>query len=78
MIDPDKAFFIEAFTDPVSRKPYNVPDDLKRLSTRICRSYGIRGLCDPMYIANVIAVELGLGDGLSNFNTSRKEQISQD
>ena len=39
----------------------------ERLAERLCRSYGILGLCDPAYIANVIAVELGLGDGLGKF-----------
>ena len=43
------------------------PANLRRLAERLCRSYGIRGLCDPAYIANVIAVELGLGDGLGHF-----------
>lgn len=60
-------FFAEAFTDPVTREPYRMPATLRTAATRICQSYGIRGTCDPMYIANVIAVELGLGDGLSNF-----------
>lgn len=62
-----KEWFDEAFTDPVTRKPNVLPANIRRLSERICRSYGIRGICDPMYIANVIAVELGLGDGYSNF-----------
>ena len=64
----DADFFAEAFTNQIPREPYQLPENLKRLATRICRSYGIRGVCDPMYIANVAAVELGLGDGLSNFN----------
>lgn len=55
-------FFAEAF------KGSNVPDDIRRLSERLCVSYGIRGICDPMYIANVIARELGLGDGMGNFH----------
>lgn len=45
------------------------PIKIKRAAIRICESYGIRGLCDPAYIANIIALELGLGDGLSNFNS---------
>lgn len=60
-------FFKEAFTNPVTRQPYDVPEDIKRLSRRLCQSYGIKGICDPMYIANVIAMELGRGDGQSNF-----------
>jgi hypothetical protein len=27
-----------------------------------------QGICDPMYIMNVIALELGIGDGNGNFN----------
>ena len=70
----DADFFAEAFTNPITREPYQLPENLKRLATRICRSYGIRGVCDPMYIANVAAVELGLGDGLSNFNAGETNQ----
>jgi hypothetical protein len=66
--EKDKAFFSEAFTNPVTKEPYNVPADIKRLASRLCRSYGINGICDPMYIANVIALELGMGDGQSHFN----------
>ena len=58
----DQDFFKEAWEGM-----QNVPEDLRRLSERLCRSYGIRGICDPGYIANVIAKELGLGDGFSNF-----------
>lgn len=63
----DEKFFAEAFTNAVTGQPKIVPDDIKRLATRICRSYGIRGICDPMYIANVAAVELKRGDGFGNF-----------
>lgn len=64
-LDPriaDKEFFDEAF-----RSMPEVPADIRRLSERLCRAYGIRGICDPGYIANVIAVELGRGDGRSTF-----------
>lgn len=57
----DEDFFQEAF------KGYVVPDGIKTASIAICRSYGIRGICDPMYIANTIAMHIGLGDGKSNF-----------
>jgi hypothetical protein len=66
--DADRKFFVEAFTDPTTGKPYQVPVAIQRASVRLCRSYGIRGICDPMYVANIIALELGLGDGQSNFN----------
>ena len=56
----DLKWFDDKFTD-------DVPPDLKKLAIRICRSYGINGICDPQYIANIIALELGFGDGHSKF-----------
>ena len=50
----------------------NVPEDIKRLSIRLCRSYNIGGICDPMYIANVTALELGRGDGQGMFYNGSK------
>ena len=55
-------FFTEAF------KGYNVPSNIKSISESICREFNINGICDPMYISNVVAVELNLGDGCGNFN----------
>jgi len=63
----DQDHFDEAFTNPITNTPYKIPANLRHLSERICRSYGIDGICDPMYLANIIALELGLGDGQSNF-----------
>ena len=60
-------WFNEAFTNPTTREPYTVPLGLRIAAQRICTSYDIQGICDPMYIANVIAVELGIGDGQSTF-----------
>lgn len=51
-----KEWFDYAFTNPVHGVPYDVPADIRRAAERICVAYGIRGICDPMYIANVIAV----------------------
>lgn len=59
--------FEVAFTSAVTKEPYAVPADIKEAATRIARSYGLRGICDPMYVANVIAKETGRGDGQSNF-----------
>jgi len=60
----DKAFFDEAFA--ISDK--HVPAKLRTAVEKIVRAYDIQGICDPMWIANVIACELRLGDGLSHFN----------
>lgn len=64
----DDAFWAEAFTNPVTKRPYTIPDDIREAAISVCRAYGIRGICDPMYIANTIAQKLGRGDGQSNFN----------
>ncbi len=59
-MNKDSKWFNDKLTD-------DVPPDLKKLAIRICRSYNITGKCDPQYLANVIALELGFGDGHSNF-----------
>ena len=73
-----KQWFDEAFSSAVNNQPYDVPANLRRLAERICRSYGIRGVCDPMYIANVAAFELGLGDGYSRFGTCASATLGPD
>jgi hypothetical protein len=60
------AWFDDAFTDKDS-KPLLVPAKLREFSESVCRSFDLRGVCDPLYIANVAAVELGLGEGDSTF-----------
>lgn len=57
-----QAFFEEAFNDMPE-----VPPDIKRAAEHIVVSYGIRGICDPGYIANTIAFHIGRGDGKSRF-----------
>lgn len=58
----DRAFFDAAFSG------MDVPPALRRLVERIVRSYGIRGQSDPAYLANLIALELGMGDGNGRFH----------
>ena len=47
------------------------PEKVKRAIKRIYNAYPAdcmpQGLCDPMYIMNVICKELGIGDGAGNF-----------
>lgn len=62
-----EAFFNEAFTNPVTGERYKVPPDIAEAAVRICQSYGINGICDPMYICNVIAAASNRGDGQGNF-----------
>jgi hypothetical protein len=40
---------------------------IKRVYEAYPEEYMPRGICDPMYIMNVIAHELGIGDGNGNF-----------
>ncbi len=65
-----REWFDEAFTNPVTRQSYGVPDDIRVAAERIVSAYGIRGICDPMWIANVIARETGRGDGEHKFWSS--------
>ncbi len=58
----DREFFAKAW------EGMSVPDDIKEAAEHIVRAYGIRGICDPGYIANVIALRLGRGDGKSTFS----------
>lgn len=60
--DKRTEFFKEAFNN------YYVPSNIKNASESICIKFKIKGICDPMYIANNIAYELGTGDGCGNFN----------
>lgn len=46
---------------------YNVPEKIKEMAINIMRRFTIYGLCDGMYISNVIALETGLGDGEGHF-----------
>jgi len=62
-----KEFVQEAF------KGYKVPVGLKNTVINICSKFNINGVCDPIYICNVIAYELGCGDGEGNFNHNRKD-----
>lgn len=63
----ETAFFEEAF------EGLDVPKDIRAAAEHIVRAYGIRGICDPAYIANVIALHTGRGDGKSSFNQPRPE-----
>lgn len=57
-----------------------VPPDLRRMSEALCLKYDIRGICDPMYIANVAAATFGRGDGRGTFHaadSSAQEQFDQ-
>ncbi|VVP30821.1 hypothetical protein [Pseudomonas fluorescens] len=55
-------FFDEAFRDA------ELPQPLRTFAEAFCTRFEVRGICDPMYCANVTAFETGLGDGSGNFN----------
>ena len=46
---------------------YNVPDKIKNTAIAIMKRFIIEGLCDGMYICNVIAHQNGFGDGEGHF-----------
>ena len=58
-------FFEEAF------RGASLPPTLRTFAEAFCTRFEVRGICDPMYCANVAAFETGLGDGSGNFNASK-------
>ncbi len=60
----------QAFLDKAFKEYPEVPKDLRRVAERIVSAYNIRGICDPIYIANIIAYETGRGNGCSEFEST--------
>lgn len=65
-IENAEKHFDEAFR--FNGTEYVVPEPLKAFVIDLCIRYDIKGICDPMYIANVIAFETGVGTGESSFS----------
>ena len=70
-----KEWFDYAFFD--GKGIVSVPVDLRCAAEAICIDHDIRGICDPMYITNVIAFELGRGDGCGHFNEVSRQDGSE-
>lgn len=56
---------------------HEVPAALKEMVEKILKTWTIRGLCDGMYIANVIANESGTGDGMSHFEADAGTKVPE-
>jgi len=65
---PSGDFFDKAFTNPVTGNPYVIPPRIRKISEHICRHYSINGVCDPMYIANMVGMCFNVGDGRGHFD----------
>lgn len=65
-----KPWFDTCFGD--TREP--LPADIRSMSIEVCKQFRIKGVCDPLYIANVAAVELDRGDGRGQFYPPRSER----
>lgn len=48
---------------------YKVPERIKNTTIAIMQRFTFTGLCDGMYISNVIAHTCGIGDGYGNFTS---------
>lgn len=46
---------------------HDVPEKIKKVAIAIMQRFTITGICDGMYICNVIASTCGIGDGEGNF-----------
>jgi len=51
---------------------------LESVVVKMVKKYRRFGLADPMYIANVLAVEMGLGDGHDHFDTDLNKDIDKE
>lgn len=71
MLVHSQEWFDDCFTqyDTKAQKsvPAKVPKDIRQCAEAFCRVFNIKGVCDPMYLANCIAVKLGRGDGSGEF-----------
>lgn len=56
---------------------YKVPERIKNTTIAIMRRFTITGLCDGMYISNVIAHTCGIGDGQGNFTSNEITNIGE-
>ena len=54
--------------------PENVASAIKRVYASYPKECLPQGVCDPMYIMNVICKELGIGDGQGNFYLPEKAE----
>lgn len=55
-------FFDDAF------KGYVVPPGIRAFAIAFCTRFNVRGLSDPCYLSNLVALKLKVGDGQGNFD----------
>ncbi|MNJ69748.1 hypothetical protein D3C77_661340 [compost metagenome] len=55
-------FFDDAF------KGYVVPPGIRAFAIAFCTRFNVRGLSDPCYLSNLVALKLKVGDGHGNFD----------
>ena len=56
-------------------EPQRVQNAIKRIYAAYPPECLPMGICDPMYIMNVICKELGVGDGCGNFTLSESDNL---
>jgi len=61
----DKAYWDKRLS---GNEPEKVKNAIKRIYSAYPDDCMPQGICDPMYIMNIICLELGIGDGQGNFN----------
>ena len=65
MIEKNNQYIADVFFNKAF-KGHKVPSDIQKISIKICKSYGIQGIIDPMYICNIIASGLNRQNELTN------------
>ena len=66
----------EYWKDRLDSEPERVKKAIKRVYEAYPKNCLPQGLCDPMYIMNVIAVETGAGDGCGKFYPPASELMA--
>jgi hypothetical protein len=69
-MEMENEFWNERFT---GKEDNRIVKAIKRVYNSFPRECMPKGICDPMYIMNVIAFELGIGDGRGNFNLPKEK-----
>lgn len=55
----------------------SLPARLREFVEWFCIQANIRGICDPVYIANVVGAETGIGDGMGSFYHLKPDNLSE-
>lgn len=68
----------EWFDEAFSKANNKVPPVLRSFCEAFCKKYRLTGTADPLYVANVVASQMGFGDGAGTFLVSTKFPVDEE